>query len=485
MSRPHGTAGYLTRIEETFGEAPAIEVARSGLREVSDRAWVVGGAVRDAALGRDVTDVDLAFDGDVAAAARQIATDAGGHPFELSDEFATWRVVARDGSWKLDVAALRGDAIEVDLRLRDFTVNSIAVPLDGGTHLDPTGGFADLEAAALRASSSRSFSDDPLRILRAARIAAGLRLKPDPGTVSLARAEARRIAETAGERQFAELSGLITGPDPLAGLRLMDELEATAVVLPELEALRGVGQSANHHLDAHGHTLEVLAKALEVESDLPAYCGAVAAPVAELLDRELADELTRRDALRFAALLHDIGKPATRTERDGWVGFIGHDAVGAGMIEALCARLRTSRRLATHLGAMTRDHLVLGFMVKERPLPARRIWDYLTRTSPQTIDTTLLTVADRLSAQGGGVPEEAIAGHLDLAREMLSAAVPWEVEGPARPLLRGDEIAAETAIDPGPRLGEAVHELEGAQYAGEVTTRAEAIAHLRAWSGER
>ncbi len=428
MSRPTGTANYLTRIEETFGEASAVEVARSGLREVSDRAWVVGGAVRDAALGRDVTDVDLAFDGDVAAAARQIAAESDGHPFELSDEFETWRVVARDGSWKLDVAALRGDSIELDLRLRDFTVNSIAVPLDGGTPLDPTGGFGDLEQSALRASSSRSFSDDPLRVLRAARIAAGLGLEPDPGTVSLARAEAGRIAETAGERQFAELSGLITGPDPLAGLRLMDEVQATAVVLPEVEALRGVGQSANHHLDAHGHTLEVLRMALEVERDLPDYCGEVADDVAELLGRDLADDLTRRDALRFAALLHDIGKPATRTEREGWVSFIGHDSVGAEMIEALCARLKTSRKFATHLAAMTRDHLVLGFMVKERPLPPRRVWDYLSRTSPQTIDTTLLTVADRLSAQGGGVPQEAITGHVDLAREMLVAAVPWEVE---------------------------------------------------------
>ncbi len=450
MSRPTAAANYLTRIEETFGEAPAVEVARSGLREVSDRAWVVGGAVRDAALGQDVTDVDLAFDGDVAAAARQIAADADGHPFELSDEFETWRVVARDGSWKLDVAALRGDSIELDLRLRDFTVNSIAVPLDGGAPLDPTGGFADLEASALRASSSRSFSDDPLRVLRAARIAAGLGLEPDPGTVSLARAEAGRIAETAGERQFAELAGLITGPDPLAGLRLMDDLEATAVVLPEVEALRGVGQSANHHLDAHGHTLEVLAPGARGRAG-PACLlrRGRSDDVAELLGRELADDLTRRDALRFAALLHDIGKPATRTEREGWVSFIGHDSVGAEMIESA---LRPAQDVAEVRDPSRRDD--------PRPpgarlhgqgaaVAARRVWEYLSRTSPQTIDTTLLTVADRLSAQGGGVPQEAITGHVDLAREMLDAAVPWEVDGPAEPLLRGDEIAAEAGIEPG------------------------------------
>ena len=141
------------------------------------------------------------------------------------------------------------------------------------------------------------------------------------------------------------------------------------------------------------------------------------------------------------------------------------------MVAALCSRLRTSRRLAEHLAAITRDHLVLGFMVRERPLPPRRLWDYLSRTAPQSVDTTLLTVADRLSAQGGGVPEEAIDGHLELAREMLGRGGRLGREGPPEPLLRGDEIAAEVGIEPGPALGEAVAELEAAQYAGEVTGR--------------
>jgi putative nucleotidyltransferase with HDIG domain len=478
-------AAHLTRLEERFGEAPAIEVARSGLRDVADRAWLVGGAVRDAILGGDVVDVDIAFDGDVEAAARQIAADGGGHPFELSDEFATWRVVAREGGWKVDVAALRAGSIELDLRLRDFTVNAVAVPLAGGSPIDPTGGLGDLEAGVLRVCSDRSFADDPLRVLRAARFAARAGLEPEPETVELARREARRAADPAGERQFTELAALLSGPEPLAGLGLLDRFEATAAVLPELAALRGVEQSANHHLDVHDHTLEVLRRMLEVERDLPRYCGEAAEAVAGLLAEPLADDLTRKDGLRWAALLHDIGKPATRTEREGWVSFLGHDSLGAEMVTALCRRLRTSRRFAGHVAAITRDHQVLGFMVRERPLPPRRVWEYLSRTAPQSLDTTLLTVADRLSAQGGGVPEEAITGHLDLAREMLAAAVAWEREGAPEPLLRGDEIAAETGIAPGPALGEAVTELEAAQYAGEVADRDGAISHLRAWAAER
>lgn len=469
------------RIARGLVGVDALEIARAALAG-GQEAWVVGGAPRDAALGIPVADVDLAVAGDAREAARAIAAAADAHPFELSDEFATWRVVDRGGAWTLDVARLRAATIEEDLRLRDFTANAIALPLGGGREIDPTGGLADLRERRLRVVSERSFSDDPLRILRAARIAAALGLEPEPETVELARADARRAGESAGERLFAELAGMVSGPDPLAAVELLERLGGTPAVLPELDALHGVSQSANHHLDAHGHTIEVLRRVLELEGDLEPYAGPVAPRVADLLAQPLADGLTRRDGLRFAALLHDVGKPVTRRELpDGRVSFIGHDATGAEMNRGLCRRLRTSRRFADYLAAITRDHLVLGFMVRERPLPPRRVWEYLRRCGRESVDTTLLTVADRLSAQGGGVPQAAIDGHLELAREMLEAAAEWEREGPAPPLLRGDEIAAEAGIAPGPDLGEAVRELEAAQFAGEVGDREDAIAHLRAW----
>ncbi len=463
--------------------ALAATVAREALSDPAG-VWIVGGAVRDAVLGRG-TDVDLATAGSAEAAAREIAANADAYRFELSGEFATWRIVARDGAWKLDVAELRGATIEADLRLRDFTVNAMAVPLAGGETIDPTGGRADLDARRLRATSERSFADDPLRLMRAARLAAGLGLEPDPATIDLARRESARAGEPAGERQFAELAAMLGGPAPIRAIEHLGALGALPGILPELEGMRGVGQSANHHLDVHDHSIEVLRRMLEVQGALDRYAGDVAPTVAELLAQPLADGVSRSDGLRFAALLHDIAKPATRTEIDGWVRFRGHDTVGAEMIRDVCGRLRTSRRFSDYLAAITRDHLVLGFMVKERPLPPRRVWEYLRRTGSEAVDTTLLTVADRLAAQGGGVPGEAIEGHLQLARDMLAAAVEWELRGPPPPILRGDEIAEAVGIEPGPLLGSAVRELEGAQYAGEVTERDGAIARLRAWRADQ
>ena len=464
-------------------ELRAAELPRAALRALGggEGIWIAGGAVRDAALGQAVTDLDLAVAGDPGPVAKALARELGEHAFELSAEFGTWRVVAPSRGWQVDVTVLRGPTIEDDLAARDFTVGAVAVPLGAGEALDPFDGLVDLQRGVLRAVGTTSFADDPLRLLRAARLAANLDLRLDPGTVALAHDAAGRAAEPAGERQLAELRQLLGGGDPLRGLALLDELRLTAVVLPELEGTKGVGQGPNHHLDVHGHTLEVLAHTLEIERELPRFVGPErAAETADFLAEPLADEMDRAVALRFGALLHDIAKPATRAERDGFVGFKGHDVEGATTIGAIMGRLRASRKLTRHLQALALHHLRLGFMVREAPLPPRRVHDYLRATEPVTVDVTLLTVADRLSARGAGpiAAPEMVQAHLDLAREMVAAGLDWHRNGPPAPLLRGDEVAAELGIE-GPEIGRKLAELEAAQYAGEVTDRDGALGLLR------
>ena len=465
---------------EKLASAPVVAATRRALQG-DDGVWIVGGAVRDAALGREVSDLDLAVAGDPGAGAKAIARELGEHAFELSAEFGTWRVVSRHPGWQIDVTVLRGDRIEADLGERDFTIGAVAVPLHGVEPIDPFSGLDDLAAKRLRAVSETSFTADPLRLLRAPRLASELDLQIEERTVSLARAAAQHAGEPAGERQLAELRQLVGGPNPLRGLRLLDDLGATPVVLPELETLRGVEQGPNHHLDVYDHTIAVLEHTLEVEEDLERFAAERAAEAAGLLDEPLADEMTRRTALRFGALFHDIAKPATKTERDGFVGFRGHDEVGAEVIAGICRRLRASRRLTQHLQGLARHHLRLGFLVPEMPLSPRRVHAYLRATDPVTVDVTLLTVADRLSARGKGpiASPEMVAAHLQLAREMIAAGLDWRRQGPPPPLLRGDEVAAALGIEPGPELGSAMAELEAAQYAGEVTDRKGAIEHLR------
>lgn len=484
--------------------SPALEVVRAALS--GRQAWLVGGTVRDRELGRDTADLDVVLAGEPEQGARAVASAArrANMPaacFPLSERFGAWRVVARDGSWQVDVEALRGDSIEADLALRDFTVNAIAEPIGDGSpldrlggdatldpiggrpSLDPLGGLADLAARRLRMTSPRAFADDPLRVLRLVRIAVELGFEIEPATLARAAQESHSLGAVSGERIFMELHRIVSAERAPAGVMLLERLGAMTVVLPELHALRGVEQSRYHHRDVYGHTLEVLERTTELLSNPGGVLGEDhAAELERLLAEPLADGLTRGDALRWGALLHDSAKPLTRGVRasDGTVTFIGHDRQGAELARGVLGRLRTSTRLREHVAALVRHHLRLGFLVHARqPLAREEVYDYLRATEPVEVDVTMLSVADRLATRGKG-SEESIGAHLDVARQMLGHALGWRAEGPPKPLLRGDELAAELAIQPGPRLGELLEQLTRAQYAGLVRTREQALAFARA-----
>jgi poly(A) polymerase len=449
---------------------------------VSD-AWIVGGALRDALLGRRVTDVDVAVPGDPQPTARALAEEARGPVFPLSEAFGAWRVIDRRAGRVYDVSALQGESIEEDLAKRDFTVNAMARPLGelslaalaeplGGTLVDPLGGRADVEARTLRVIGPGAYRSDPLRALRLARFAAELGFEPDPETERLTRAAAARVPEAAGERIFAELRRLVLAPGVVNGLAVADRLELLRAVLPELAALHDVEQSHYHHLDVYGHTIEVLERLIELEQQASGRLRAV-------LDEPLGDELTRGQALRFGALLHDIGKPATHAVRDeGRVTFMGHDRLGEEMVHDVCRRLRTSVRFSRYVGALTRHHLVLGFLVHERPLDRRAVYRYLRRTEPVEVEVTLLSCADRLATRGRKA-DTAIAAHLKLADELMEAALDWREHGPPRPLVRGDDLVRELDIERGPELGRLLAAIEEAAYAGEVATREDAVRFAR------
>ena len=316
---------------------------------------------------------------------------------------------------------LREGDLAADLAARDFTINAMAEPLAGGELLDPHGGRADLEARRLRMVSAAALADDPLRTLRAARLAVELGLELDPETREEVRRQAPGLAGVAPERVFAELKRVVGAERPADGLLLAEDLGVVAVVLPELAALRGVEQNVFHHRDVHGHTLEVLDAVAALQADAEPL-GEHAAAVRALLAEPLGDDLTRGDAMRFAALLHDAAKPATRDFRpDGRVTFIGHDSEGAELARDVMRRLRASQRVADYVAALTLHHLRLGFLVHERPLSRRGIWRYLAATDPYAADVTVFTVADRLATRGRNA-EPAIAAHLELAREVLGPA---------------------------------------------------------------
>ena len=478
--RGTGTGSGGQAFQLPAGEA--LDVVRRAL--AGDQAWVVGGAVRDALIGRVPArpDIDIIIAGDPRAAAQRVraAAGRGSAVFGLSDLFGAWRVVGPAGAWQVDVSALHADGLEADLLARDLTLNAIAQPLAGGELEDPAGGAADLRGGVLRMVTAQALEDDPLRVLRVARLAAELGMAPEDATVAAARERAGGLARVAGERIFAELRGVIGAGRPAAALALLEGLGATAAVLPELVQLHGVEQTVYHHLDAHDHTLEVLELVAALERDPAPVVGDVyAEAVAALLREPLADELTRGGALRWGALLHDIAKPRTRAVLEGGaVGFPGHDREGAAMAREILTRMRASEKLRAHVAALARHHLRAGFMVHERPLTRRAVHGYLVACGPVAADVTLLSIADRMATRGRKA-QESIANHIEVVLPLLGDALAFHSGGPAPPLVRGDEVARAAGIEAGPQLGELLAELAAAQFAGEIKTAAEALEHAR------
>lgn len=462
-----------------------LEAARRAL--AGERAWLVGGALRDALLGRETADHDIVLAGDTATAAKAVARAAGRAAcFALSEDFGSWRVSARDGSWQIDLEPLRAGTLEEDLGQRDFTVNAIAQPLQGGEPIDPLGGRDDLRAGLLRIAGPQAFASDPLRVLRLVRMAVELGFEPAAGTLEAARAQAPGLAGVSGERVFVELRRTLATPAARRGVEMLARVGAGPVVLPELEALRGVEQSRFHHADVYEHTLLVLERAVELTAPEPAPTAAVEAlgeqgeQVRRLLAEPLADEMSRGEALRWGALLHDIAKPQTRAVRpDGRVTFMGHDRAGSELARAILGRLRTSERLRAHVAGLVRHHLRLGFLVHQpQPLDRGTVYSYLRACAPVQVDVTVLSIADRLATLGDG-SEQAVAAHLRLAGAMLGDAVRWEAEGPPAPLLRGDELARALGIPEGPALGGLLEGIAQASYAGELRTPEQALEHAR------
>lgn len=440
--------------------------------------WLVGGSVRDRELGRFSPDLDVVTAFDPREVAQEVAARAGRPWFPLSREWGAYRVVGEQGH--LDIAGLRGGSLEADLALRDFTVNAMALPLGGGGLVDPFGGRRHLQEGRLVAVGHRIFADDPLRLLRAARLAHTLGFTVDPGLADLARAEAWRLPKAAAERILSEVVLTFAVGRSAAAVRLWADLGLLEPLFPEVTALHGVGQSAFHHLDVYGHTLETM----EHLDDILAEPGRLFDASGELLRVRLAEPvdgaMPRPVALRLAALLHDVAKPQTRTvDENGRILFWGHSVLGGKVAEAVCARLRCSNAAAGLIRKVAEEHLRVGFLQHDEHLSGRAVVTYLWATAPWEPEVLMVSVADRLATRGPRTEATFISRHLQTARAVMDLWRRRQEEGVARPPVGGDDLMAALNLRPGPPLGELMREVTLAWEAGEITDREEALALAR------
>jgi putative nucleotidyltransferase with HDIG domain len=478
---------------------PAVDLLLPAL--AGSRVWAVGGSVRDAILGRLSQDVDLVVDGDAVALGRRLANEAGADYFELDPDRGTGRMLlttARGVRTIYDFTRLQGGSIDSDLRLRDFTVNAMAVAVDDpGRLIDPTGGLEHLRRRWLEACTPRAVLDDPIRAVRAVRVAAELEARISPETVAQIREAARLLGEVSAERLRDELFRLLGLPSPAPSLRLMDHLGLLTAVLPELEPLRGLGQPPSHAFDALTHTLatvEGLERILKVllapegqerSADLASglavhRLGRFRQSLGEYLSLQVSFGRTRRQALFLAALLHDVGKPRTRAmDSDGTVRFLGHERVGAAIAVDACRRLSLSLAETAEIETIVAEHQRPGWLEKTPPLSRRAVYRYFRSTLSTGVAVALLSLADLLAKHVPPVPQEAWASRLDIVRELLEAWFEGRSEKIEPDLLfNGTDVMQLVGVPPGPTVGLLLEDLREAQASGEVGSQAEARAFV-------
>lgn len=463
---------------------PVVDRVAAALRAARvSEAYLVGGTVRDWLLGpaEAARDLDVAIPTDPKAAAGGSAGALGGTLVPLDE--ATVRVVfpGPGGPWRLDLARYRGPTILDDLRLRDFTVDAMAVALLGGVAgalLDPTGGRADLRLRLVRHVYAVAFTDDPLRTLRAVRLAAALHGTIAPETQPLIRQAAAGLARVAGERIRDEVIKIFSSGEAARWAREMDDLGTLAVLVPAARAMQEVPASPPHRLDLWEHSLEVLRLTEDLLAEPGRWFPEDAAEIVARAGEVLEGEIPRRSPAALFALLHDVGKPATRSvDPDGRVRFLGHAEAGAAILADLAARLRLGRRAADFLDHMERAHMRPILLAAEPALTPRARYRFFRDLGSTALDVLLHSVAD--VGGTGGTEGPAWEAHLRFARDMLAFRRERMRPVQVAPPLSGDEVMALTGIGPGPLVGHILERAAEAAALGQVRSPAECLELVR------
>ena len=284
--------------------------------------YIVGGSLRDRLLDRIPTDVDIAVHGDPEPFARELATQLSSRVIAMGRQaHPLFRVVTRNRIF--DISPLQGATIEEDLRQRDFTVNALAYETLSAKIIDIAHGLQDIKDGQIRQVASTCFQADPLRLLRAFRIAAQLGFQIEEHTLKAIREKAHLISKTAAERIRSELFGILKAPDTHEWLRKMADTGILFNILPEMEAMKGCLQNRYHAFDVFEHTIQAVHHVEAVDSP-----GSKCDPEYRTLLASM--DAHRQTRLKLAALLHDIGKPLNRhQDTDDQVSFSGHESTGA------------------------------------------------------------------------------------------------------------------------------------------------------------
>ena len=444
---------------------------------------LIGGAVRDALLGKPLHDLDIAVQGNAVGLARGVADALNGAFYIMDAERGTARVILPEII--LDFSVCRGATWVEDIFARDFTMNAIGYDLDSAQLFDPAQGMQDLQARRVRSVSDHAISDDPVRALRAVRQAHQLQFEIEPATLALIQSiTARTISQSSAERLRDELLAICELPRAAQAIQQLDTLGILRHIVPEIEAMRDCTQSLPHRFTVLQHTYWVLQRLDEViaagaaafdaaQDDVPA--------LAAQLHRQLAQltpNTTRIALLRLATLLHDCGKPATRgVDADGRIRFFDHERVGAMLAYERTAALKLSRDEIDQVNRTIRNHMRLNQFSRMPGTPTlRALYRYVRAVGDCAPELTLFALADCYGKRGPNTSPDDCAASQRMATHLLALYYQrFDASIAPAPLLTGKDLLA-LGMSPGPTFGKLLGQLREAQMVGELSSTEQALA---------
>lgn len=430
--------------------------------------YLVGGSVRDYLMGRHPADLDLAVSTDALGYADTLARKIKGRLVLLGKErFSLYRIVK--GPVTIDVAPLKGNDIASDIEDRDFTINGLACHLKDGQIIDHVGGIDDLNKKRIRMISHRIFEADPVRLLRAHRMASCLGLHFTADTKRAIAKHALRIRSAAGERIWPELRLILGHRQSHEQILEMAECGTLEAVLPEMDKLRTCSQDQRHQVDVWQHTLRAY-HAVEALLKRP---DEILPPAGQRFVISIPAEF--KVLLKLAILLHDIGKPACRMQdASGRTHFYGHAACGGTLARRICRRLRISSRHSQWIEQLVKHHqwpLNLYLSQRGTSFRTKSLGRFLRQCGPLTPYVLLHAVADCLGKENS----ESQAVYLEFIWKTMSIYFEKATAPNQLPLLNGHDLQNRFALAPSPLIGTLLRQIEEARLSGVIESRDQAF----------
>lgn len=436
-------------------------------------AYIVGGSIRDLILGRIPTDYDIAVLLFPEKYASDLASCVNGHVVEIGKQNQMiYRVVSKNSTF--DISAIEGKTIEDDLVKRDFTINTIGYDLTSGKIIDLFGGINDLSIKKIRMVSKEAFKKDPVRLIRAYRIAAMLDFEIESETAHAIVNNVKLITKAAGERIKVELFKILSCSKSYTYIHQMYETGLLFEIFPELKALRGCKQNKHHAYDVLDHSLTAFSRLEMLLNEKIFDTGAINFPIPDM-DKE------RSALLKYSILLHDIGKPSALTVGDDEnIHFFGHEIIGAEMARQISKRLKLSNNEADYIDFIVRNHIAALHLYNsgiKNPLSNKTLTRFFIKCGDMTPDILLHTIAD-IKGKGNDAKgnEDFLCFASYLLNEFFSG---YRVKKTGPRLITGNDLIEEFGLAPSPLFKRILSVVQESRISNDIKNREEAFSLVK------